>query len=134
MQEVKKVTEHLKSIGHEGYMYHLTVHRPWGTYTILEEGNGFKIKRITVKPGASLSLQSHEHRSEHWVIVNGTAKIVNGDEEIILNTNEGAFVKAGNKHRLSNPGKVELVMIETQVGGYLGEDDIVRYDDHYGRK
>ncbi len=132
-QEVKKVTEHLKSIGHQGYMYHLTVHRPWGTYTILEEGNGFKIKRITVKPGASLSLQSHEHRSEHWVIVNGIAKIVNGEEEIILNTNEGAFVKAGNKHRLSNPGEEELVMIETQVGGYLGEDDIVRYDDHYGR-
>ena len=133
-QEVKKVTEHLKSMGHQGYMYHLTVHRPWGTYTILEEGNGFKIKRITVKPGASLSLQSHEHRSEHWVIVRGTAKIVNGDEEIILNINESAFVKAGNKHRLSNPGETELVMIETQVGGYLGEDDIVRYDDRYGRK
>jgi len=132
-QEVKKITEHLKATGHEGYLYHRTVHRPWGTYTILEEGDGFKLKRITVKPGASLSLQSHEHRSEHWVIVSGIAKIVNGDEEIILNTNEGAFVKAGNKHRLSNPGEKTLVMIETQVGGYLGEDDIVRYDDHYGR-
>ncbi len=132
-QDVKRIAQHLKTSGHEVYLYHRTVHRPWGTYTILEEGNGFKIKRITVKPGASLSLQSHKHRSEHWVIVSGIAKIVNGEEEIRLNTNESAFVRAGNKHRLSNPGRETLVMIETQVGGYLGEDDIVRYDDHYGR-
>ena len=132
-QDVKKIAQHLKASNHQGYLYHRTVHRPWGTYTILEEGNGFKIKRITVKPGASLSLQSHKHRSEHWVIVSGIAKIVNGDEEIRLNTNESTFVKAGNKHRLSNPGRDTLIMIETQVGGYLGEDDIMRYDDHYGR-
>ncbi len=132
-QDVKKVAEHLKREGHESYLLHRTVHRPWGTYTILEEGNGFKIKRITVNAGASLSLQSHVNRSEHWVIVHGIAKIINGEDEILLHANEGAFVKAGNKHRLSNPGSETLVMIETQVGGYLGEDDIVRYDDHYGR-
>ena len=133
-QEVKKVTEHLRSISHEGYLYHRTVHRPWGTYTILEEGPGFKIKRITVKPGATLSLQSHVHRSEHWVVIRGRAKIVNGDNEVHLKTNESTFVKAGNKHRLANPYTEELAIIETQVGPYLGEDDITRYDDEYGRK
>lgn len=134
-QEVKKITEHLKSNGKEEYLYHRTVHRPWGTYTILEEGVGFKIKRITVKPGATLSLQSHVHRSEHWVVIHGKAKIVNGEEEIHLETNESTFVKAGNKHRLANPhGSEELAIIETQVGVYLGEDDIERFDDRYGRK
>lgn len=134
-QEVKKITEHLKSNNKEEYLYHRTVHRPWGTYTILEEGVGFKIKRITVKPGATLSLQSHVHRSEHWVVIQGTARVVNGDQEIHLSTNESTFVKAGNKHRLANPhDSEELAIIETQVGAYLGEDDIKRYDDQYGRK
>ncbi len=133
-QEVKRVTEHLKDIGHESYLLHRTVHRPWGTYTILEEGEGFKIKRITVKPGAKLSLQSHVHRSEHWVVIRGEAVIVNGEEEVALQMNESAFVRAGNKHRLINPHEHdELVIIETQVGVYLGEDDITRYDDQYQR-
>jgi mannose-1-phosphate guanylyltransferase len=109
------------------------VHRPWGTYTVLEEGNGFKIKRIEVKPGASLSLQMHHHRSEHWVVVNGKAKVINGEREILLNTNESTFIPAGHKHRLINPGTIPCVMIEVQSGSYVGEDDIVRLEDNYGR-
>jgi mannose-1-phosphate guanylyltransferase len=109
------------------------VHRPWGTYTVLEEGKGYKIKRIEVKPGASLSLQMHHHRSEHWVVVNGTARIVNGEKELDIRDNESTFIPAGNKHRLSNPGTGDLVIIEVQAGSYLGEDDIVRFEDVYGR-
>ena len=100
---------------------------------MLEEGPRFKIKRIVVKPGASLSLQMHHHRSEHWVVVNGMAKVVNGDLEIFVNTDESTYIPAGHKHRLQNPGVVDLVMIEVQSGEYLGEDDIVRFDDVYGR-
>ena len=100
---------------------------------MLEEGERFKIKRIEVKPGASLSLQMHHHRSEHWIIVNGVAKVVNGENELIVNTNESTFIPAGHKHRVVNPGVVELVMIEVQSGEYLGEDDIVRFEDVYGR-
>lgn len=132
-QEVKKVVEQLKNGNHEAYKLHRTVSRPWGTYTILEEAPGFKIKRIEVKPGASLSLQMHHHRSEHWVVVNGTAKITNGDEEILVHSNESTYIPAGQKHRLENPGRVPCVMIEVQCGSYLGEDDIVRFDDRYGR-
>jgi mannose-1-phosphate guanylyltransferase/mannose-6-phosphate isomerase len=100
---------------------------------VLEEGNGFKIKRIEVKPGASLSLQMHYHRSEHWIVVNGMAKVVNGDKEFLVNTNESTYIPAGHRHRLENPGRLNLVMIEVQSGGYLGEDDIVRFQDNYGR-
>ena len=110
-----------------------TVARPWGTYTVLEEGDGFKIKRIVVKPGQSLSLQMHHHRSEHWVVVNGAAQVTNGDEVMLLKTNESTYIPAGNKHRLENPGLLDLVMIEVQSGDYLGEDDIVRFQDNYGR-
>jgi mannose-1-phosphate guanylyltransferase/mannose-6-phosphate isomerase len=109
------------------------VQRPWGTYTVLEEGDGFKIKRIEVKPGASLSLQMHHHRSEHWIVVRGMAKVVNGDLELFVNTNESTYIPAGHKHRLENPGILSLVMIEVQSGAYLGEDDIVRFEDIYGR-
>jgi mannose-1-phosphate guanylyltransferase len=112
---------------------HRTVHRPWGTYTVLEEGHRFKIKRIEVKPNARLSLQSHHHRSEHWVVVSGTAKVVNGENEILLTTNQSTYIPCGHKHRLENPGILPLVMIEVQCGEYLGEDDIVRFDDVYGR-
>lgn len=112
---------------------HNTVHRPWGTYTILEEGYNFKIKRIEVKPGARLSLQMHHHRSEHWVVVSGAAKVVNGEQELVLNTNESTFIPAEHKHRLENLGTEVLVIIEVQTGSYLGEDDIVRFDDIYGR-
>ncbi len=132
-QDVKQIYAGLKAQGHESYKLHRTVHRPWGTYTILEEGEGFKIKRIEVKPQATLSLQMHHHRSEHWIVVSGTAKVVNGEREFLLATNESTFIPAGHKHRLENPGVIQLVMIEVQSGDYLGEDDIVRFQDIYGR-
>ena len=132
-QDVKKVVAQLKQDGHDAFKLHRTVARPWGTYTVLEEAPGFKIKRIEVKPGASLSLQMHHHRSEHWVVVNGTAKITNGDDEILIQGNESTYIPAGQKHRLENPGIIPCVMIEVQCGSYLGEDDIVRFDDKYGR-
>ncbi|MCQ0029465.1 mannose-1-phosphate guanylyltransferase/mannose-6-phosphate isomerase [Burkholderia glumae] len=132
-QDVKHIYAELKATGHEAYKMHRTVHRPWGTYTVLEEGPRFKIKRIEVKPGASLSLQMHHHRSEHWIVVSGMAKVVNGDRELFVATNESTYIPAGHKHRLENPGVVDLVMIEVQSGEYLGEDDIVRFQDNYGR-
>jgi mannose-1-phosphate guanylyltransferase len=132
-QDVKKVVAKLKKDGHNAFKLHRTVSRPWGTYTVLEEAPGFKIKRIEVKPGASLSLQIHHHRSEHWVVVKGIAKITNGDREILIKANESTYIPAGQKHRLENPGVVPCVMIEVQCGAYLGEDDIVRFDDIYGR-
>ena len=132
-QDVKHLYARLKEQGHEAHKLHRTVHRPWGTYTVIEEGPGFKIKRIEVKPGASLSLQMHKHRSEHWIVVSGSARVVNGDRELTVEMNESTFIPAGNRHRLANPGSVELVIIEVQSGPYLGEDDIVRFDDQYGR-
>jgi len=133
-QDVRSIVQQLKASGHESARLHRTVHRPWGTYTVLEEGPRFKIKRIVVKPGASLSLQYHHRRSEHWVVVSGMARIVNGEREITLNADESSYIPAGTQHRLSNPGKVDCVMIEVQSGDYLGEDDIVRLEDTYGRK
>jgi mannose-1-phosphate guanylyltransferase/mannose-6-phosphate isomerase len=132
-QSVKAIYSALKEKAHDSYKLHRTVHRPWGTYTVLEEGEGFKIKRIEVKPGASLSLQMHYHRSEHWIVVSGMAKVVNGDKEFLIQTNESTYIPAGHQHRLNNPGKIPLVMIEVQSGAYLGEDDIVRFEDIYGR-
>jgi mannose-1-phosphate guanylyltransferase / mannose-6-phosphate isomerase len=132
-QDVKKIVDKLKLDKNEIYKIHKTANRPWGTYTVLEEGQNFKIKRIVVKPKQSLSLQMHHHRSEHWVVVSGVAKVTNGDQEIFLNTNESTFIPAGHKHRLENPGVLDLVMIEVQSGQYLGEDDIVRFSDNYGR-
>ena len=129
-QDVKQIVGQLKKLGHEAYKLHRTVHRPWGTYTVLEEGASFKMKRIVVKPGASLSLQMHHHRSEHWIVVNGMAKVVNGEQNLLIATNESTFIPAGHKHRLENPGKIDLVLIEVQSGNYLGEDDIVRFEDH----
>ena len=132
-QDVKHIYAKLKASGHEAHQLHRTVHRPWGTYTVLEDGPRFKIKRIEVKPGASLSLQMHHHRSEHWIVVSGMAKVVNGDKELFVNTNESTLIPAAHKHRLENPGVLDLVMIEVQSGEYLGEDDIVRFEDVYGR-
>ena len=132
-QDVKQIYSQLKAKGHEAYRLHRTVHRPWGTYTVLEDGSNFKIKRIEVKPGGQLSLQMHHHRSEHWIVVSGMAKVVNGEREMFVNTNESTYIPAGHKHRLENPGILNLVMIEVQSGAYLGEDDIVRFDDIYGR-
>lgn len=133
VQDVKLLYASLKAEGHEAHKLHRTVHRPWGTYTILEESTRFKIKRIEVKPGGKLSLQMHHHRSEHWIVVSGMAKVTNGDCEILVNTNESTYIPAGHMHRVENVGVVNLVMIEVQSGEYLGEDDIVRFDDKYGR-
>lgn len=132
-QQVKEIVAHLKKRGHDTYRHHRTVFRPWGSYTVLEEGPGFKIKRIEVRPGASLSLQMHHHRSEHWIVVQGVARITNGDSEKLIHTNQSTFIPAGHKHRLENPGKIPLILIEVQTGEYLGEDDIVRFADDYGR-
>ncbi|HEY0289762.1 MAG TPA: mannose-1-phosphate guanylyltransferase/mannose-6-phosphate isomerase [Pseudomonas sp.] len=132
-QEVKIIAQELKRQGHPAYLLHNTVTRPWGTYTVLEEGKRFKIKRIVVKPKAALSLQMHHHRSEHWIVVSGMALVSNNDREFMLDTNESTFIKPGHTHRLVNPGVIDLVMIEVQSGEYLGEDDIVRFTDVYGR-
>ena len=132
-QQVKEVVAQLKLRGHQSYRLHRTVTRPWGTYTVLEGGQGYKIKRIEVKPGAALSLQMHHHRSEHWVVVSGTAKVVCDEREFLVLTNESTYIPAGKRHRMENPGMLDLVMIEVQSGAYLGEDDIVRFSDQYGR-
>ncbi|KTC85369.1 MULTISPECIES: mannose-1-phosphate guanylyltransferase/mannose-6-phosphate isomerase [Legionella] len=132
-QDIKTIYTQLKKQGHDAHKVHRTVHRPWGTYTVLEEGARFKIKRIEVRPGATLSLQMHYHRNEHWIVVSGMAKVINGDKELFVNTNESTYVPAGHKHRLENPGLTNLVMIEVQSGEYMGEDDIVRFEDVYGR-
>lgn len=132
-QDVKHIYTQLKHQDHEVHKLHRTVHRPWGSYTILEESANFKIKRIIVKPGGRLSLQMHHHRSEHWIVVSGRAKVVNGDNTFFVNINESTYIPAGHKHRLENPGILDLVMIEVQSGEYLGEDDIIRFEDNYGR-
>lgn len=132
-QKVKKVVEKLKGIGSELQNIHLTGYRPWGTYTILEEANGYKIKRIEVKPGKRLSLQKHFHRNEHWIVVSGTATVAVGNEIKLIRPNESTYIKMGEVHRLTNEGKIPVVLIEAQVGEYMGEDDIVRMDDDFKR-
>ena len=132
-QSVKDVVDQLRKSGHESAKLHRTVYRPWGTYTVVEEGPHYKMKRIVVKPRASLSLQSHQHRSEHWVVISGLAEIVNGEQTLRLEHDQSTYIPAGHKHRLSNPGDEDLVIIEVQTGAYLGEDDILRFDDIYGR-
>ncbi|HVN35617.1 MAG TPA: mannose-1-phosphate guanylyltransferase/mannose-6-phosphate isomerase [Casimicrobiaceae bacterium] len=133
LQRVKDVVGELKARGHDSYRLHKTVARPWGAYTVLQEGPGFKIKRIEVKSGAALSLQLHHRRSEHWVVVAGLAKVTRDDEIFEVAANGSTYIPVETRHRLENPGKEPLVMIEVQCGDYLGEDDIVRYDDRYGR-
>ena len=133
VQDVKKIVERLKREGNDIATIHNTVVRPWGAYSVLGEGDGYKIKRIVVRAGASLSLQMHHHRSEHWVVVAGFAEVINGETVVTLKENESTFIPPGHKHRLTNPGLTDLVMIEVQSGSYLGEDDIVRYEDVYGR-
>lgn len=132
-QEVKHIVETLKASQHESYLNHRTIFRPWGSYTILEEGPAFKIKRIVVQPHAALSLQVHQHRSEHWVVVEGSVLVRNGEREYPLNINESTFVPKGTPHRLSNAESTPAIIIEVQTGDYLGEDDIIRLDDSYGR-
>src|SRR6478736_59133 len=133
LQRVREVVGELKARGHDTYRTHRTVARPWGAYTVLQEGPGFKIKRIEVRPGGALSLQLHHRRGEHWVVVSGEARVTNGDRVYPLQVNESTFIPIETRHRLENPGDKPLVMIEVQCGDYLGEDDIVRFDDKYGR-
>lgn len=133
-QQVKELVSQIQKKDCNKVEFHQTVNRPWGTYTVLEEDPHYKIKRIVVKPGESLSLQMHHHRSEHWVVVSGVATIVNGDSETLVHPNESTYIPAGQQHRLTNPGVIDCVLIEVQVGSYLGEDDIVRFTDVYGRK
>ncbi|MFZ2960727.1 MAG: mannose-1-phosphate guanylyltransferase/mannose-6-phosphate isomerase [Candidatus Ozemobacteraceae bacterium] len=132
-QRVKEIVDKLKLEHRREVAEHLTVNRPWGSYTILENGPRYKIKRIVVQPGKRLSLQRHAHRSEHWVVVSGTAVIRNGDEEFYLRENHSTYIQATQLHRLANPGRIPLQIIEIQVGGYLEEDDIERFDDDFGR-
>ena len=132
-QDVKQVVEELRERGHPRANEPARVYRPWGTYQTMDRGDRFQTKRIIVKPGAKLSLQKHHHRSEHWIVVTGTAEVTVGDETRLLQENESTFIPAGTAHRLANPGKVPLHLIEVQCGPYLGEDDIVRLDDEYGR-
>ncbi len=132
-QDVKKVVDLLKSEGRSEFELHREVHRPWGSYDSIDNGERFQVKRIEVKPGASLSLQMHHHRAEHWVVVSGTAVVQRGGDEILLSENQSVYIPLGDKHRLTNPGKVPLQLIEVQSGSYLGEDDIVRFEDKFGR-
>jgi mannose-1-phosphate guanylyltransferase len=132
-QDVKKVVAAVRASGDDKHIFHATVARPWGTYTVLQEGPQFKLKRIEVKPLASLSLQMHHYRNEHWIVVSGTARVTNGENVFLLATNESTYIKSGTQHRLENPGTLPLVLIEVQSGQYVGEDDIVRFDDKYGR-
>ncbi|MGA9667135.1 MAG: mannose-1-phosphate guanylyltransferase/mannose-6-phosphate isomerase [Gallionella sp.] len=133
-QRVREVVDALHQRGSTEHVYHAKVNRPWGSYTVLEEGqDGFKIKRIEVAPGARLSLQSHKQRSEHWVVVSGTATVTNGEEVFLVHKNQSTYIPIGSKHRLENHGSEPLHIVEIQVGEYLGEDDIQRYEDNYGR-
>jgi mannose-1-phosphate guanylyltransferase/mannose-6-phosphate isomerase len=132
-QEVKRIVSRLKAAGRSEADLHRKVHRPWGWYDGIDRGERFQVKRIVVRPGATLSLQMHHHRAEHWVVVSGTAKVTRGDETILLSENESTYIPLGVRHRLENPGQIPLEIIEVQSGSYLGEDDIVRFEDNYGR-
>jgi mannose-1-phosphate guanylyltransferase/mannose-6-phosphate isomerase len=132
-QDVKSIVSQLESQKREEKNLHRKVARPWGWYDSVDEGERFKVKRIQVKPGASLSLQMHHHRAEHWIVVKGVAEITNGDQVITLTENQSTYIPQGQTHRLANPGKTPLEIIEVQSGSYLGEDDIVRFEDNYGR-
>jgi mannose-1-phosphate guanylyltransferase/mannose-6-phosphate isomerase len=133
VEQVKDVVAQLKKEGKAQAVIHRRVARPWGWYDSIDMGDRFQVKRITVKPGASLSLQMHHHRAEHWIVVKGTAKVTNGDKVFLLEENQSTYIPIGAKHRLENPGINDLEMIEVQSGVYLGEDDIVRFEDNYGR-
>ena len=133
VQEVRRIVDRLKRDGRTEHVNHRRVHRPWGSYDILDSGPGFQVKRLTIDPGASISLQMHRHRAEHWVVVAGTARVTRGDEVFLLHENESAYVSHGTRHRIENPTDGPLQIVEVQTGGYLGEDDIVRYHDDYAR-
>jgi mannose-1-phosphate guanylyltransferase/mannose-6-phosphate isomerase len=132
-QDVKKIVDQLESRGSDQHILHPVVHRPWGTYESMDSGINFQVKHIMVKPGAKLSLQMHHHRAEHWIVVEGMAQVTCDERQFLLQANESTFIPLGAKHRLENPGKTPLRLIEVQSGAYLGEDDIVRFEDAYGR-
>lgn len=134
VQDVKHLVNALKAAGRMEATTHKKVYRPWGAYETMDLEERFQVKRITVKPGGKLSLQKHHHRAEHWVVVRGTAKITNGDNEVLLSEDQSTYIPLGTEHRLENPGKIPLELVEVQTGSYLGEDDIVRMEDVYGRK
>jgi mannose-1-phosphate guanylyltransferase/mannose-6-phosphate isomerase len=134
VQDVKRLVEQMKRAGRSEPGLHREVFRPWGSYDSVDAGARFQVKRLTIKPGATLSLQMHRHRAEHWVVVKGTARITRGEEVFLLSENESTYIPVGTVHRIENPGTEPLQIIEVQSGGYLGEDDIVRLDDNYGRK
>lgn len=134
VQDIKGIVEQLRKDGRPEADVHRKVHRPWGSFDILDGGEGFQVKRLTISPGASVSFQYHNHRAEHWIVVSGTAKVTKGDEVFILNENESVSIPQGMKHRLENPGDVPLEVIEAQMGEYLGEDDIIRLEDNYNRE
>jgi len=133
VQRVKNIVEHLKGQERTEHLHHTRVYRPWGYYEGIDAGDRFQVKRITVKPGEKLSLQMHHHRAEHWIVVSGTARVTCGDKQILLAENESTYIPLGTTHRLENPGKLPLHLIEVQSGSYLGEDDIVRFEDIYQR-
>ena len=132
-QDVKEIVSQLKTLGRDEYKFHRRVFRPWGDYEGIDTGARYQVKRLTVKPGASLSLQMHHHRAEHWIVVKGTARVTRGEDVFILSENESTYIPLGTKHRLENPGAIPLEIIEVQSGSYLGEDDIVRFEDVYNR-
>ena len=134
VQDVKRLVEQMKRAGRSEPGLHREVFRPWGSYDSVDAGTRFQVKRLTIKPGATLSLQKHRHRAEHWVVVKGIARITRGDDVFLLSENESTYIPVGTVHRIENPGDEPLQIIEVQSGGYLGEDDIVRLDDNYGRK
>ncbi|HCE1506876.1 TPA: mannose-1-phosphate guanylyltransferase/mannose-6-phosphate isomerase [Vibrio parahaemolyticus] len=133
VQDVKEIVEHLKSNGRTEHHIHREVYRPWGKYDSIDYGERDQVKRITVNPGEKLSIQMHHHRSEHWIVVAGTAKVTNGEQTILVSEDQSTYIPLGTIHALENPGKIPLEMIEVQTGSYLGEDDIVRFEDRYGR-
>jgi len=132
-EQVKALVEQLKEQNHRAAIEHRRIYRPWGYYQDIDISGRYRVKRIVVKPGSKLSLQKHFHRSEHWVVVKGTAEVTVGDLVKSVHENESSYIPIGSVHRLANPGKIPLELIEVQVGSYLGEDDIVRFDDVYGR-
>jgi len=132
-QEIKSLVEQLKKAGRTEHITHREVFRPWGSFDSIDTGQRYQVKRITVKPGAKLSVQMHHHRAEHWVVVKGTARVQNGDEVILVTENQSTYIPVGQVHSLENPGTIPLELIEVQSGPYLGEDDIVRFEDKYGR-
>ena len=133
VQDVKKIVESLKAAGRTEHHIHREVYRPWGKYDSIDNGERYQVKRITVKPGEKLSIQMHHHRAEHWIVVSGTASVTNGDSVQLVTENQSVYIPVGQIHALENPGKIMLEMIEVQSGSYLGEDDIVRFEDRYGR-